>query len=197
MQRQALASGGAPAILVEQFLEEVEPLLVMVEQEEAAAQPVAQLDFAQVADVELGGVGRQPPLGHVTGPEPHLGKGLVGAAIHHYGVIAHVHVAVIVDPALFYLVKAGQEGRGIGHGETFSRQRRVRSMGFHGTIAMVSARPVTHAQRFRDLDFGALLPDHRQAQSYGGYRGKPDRTAGVHCGGACGPRGSGGGGGSF
>jgi hypothetical protein len=67
--------------------------------------------------VELGTEGREVAARHVVGAKAHFGKGLIGAAVEQDGVIAHVHVTVIVDPALLDRVKAGQERRGIGHGE--------------------------------------------------------------------------------
>src|SRR6056297_67745 len=166
MQGQALAGGRAPAVLVEQLLEEVEPLLVMVEQIEAAAQPVAELDLAQVTGVELGGVGRQPALDHVVRAEAHPGECLVGAAVHDHGIIAHVHVAVIVDPPLLDSVKAGHEGRGIGHGTDRLKKRRACVLGgFVAGLQWFRARALTHGPRIRALEFGPPPPDYRHGNA--------------------------------
>jgi len=115
MQGQPFARGGNPAIAVIEFLKEVKALAIVVEKIKAAAKLIAQFHLAQIADVELGAEGGEVAGGAILGTKAHFLECLIGAAVEKHGVVAHVHVTVVVDPALFDRVESGEEGLGVGH----------------------------------------------------------------------------------
>jgi len=87
----------------------------LVEHLEGGGDLVAEMQLADVADVDLCGVGCQSPLACIFRPHAQQFEGFVGATVEQDVVVGHVHVAVIIDPVLLDLENARDERGGIGH----------------------------------------------------------------------------------
>ena len=83
------------------FLIDPDPLVIVVDQLEADRDLVALVEFADIADVDLGGENTHRALAHIVCAHAEFSEGLVRATIEEDVVVGHVHVAVVVDPARF------------------------------------------------------------------------------------------------
>lgn len=115
MEAEAFAGGREPAVFVPQLLVEVEALFVEVEELAGDVDACAHVQFAQVADVELGREGRVAGGFGVVRAEAEDVKERVGSAVEEDVVIGHVEVAVEVDPGGVHFEAGGAVG-GCGHG---------------------------------------------------------------------------------
>ena len=107
MQGEGFARSREPAVGVPEFLEHMEAFGVIVDQVEGRGDQIALVQFADIADVEFGHIGRAAGAVTVVGAEAQLRVRLVRALIQQHRVIGHVKVAIIVDPF-------GQDGHGGG-----------------------------------------------------------------------------------
>lgn len=79
----------------------MQALFVMVDQLQRSAHPVAQVQFANIANMDFGRVGGEPAGGSIGGAHAKRYGNLVARPVEQHIVIGHVEVAIIVDPVLF------------------------------------------------------------------------------------------------
>ena len=119
VERHQLVRCGEVALLrVVHLVEVVQALGVVTEEQRGEAQRVALADFAVVGHVGFeaeGGDARGAAVGLV---EADRAEELVGGEVEDHDVVAHVHVAVVVDPLRPHAIAVEIEWRlnVLGHG---------------------------------------------------------------------------------
>jgi hypothetical protein len=113
----------------------VHALGVVAEQQRREAQRLAAPDLTVVGDVRLQAERRHLVGAPVRLVQSHPGQERVGGEVEDHDVVAHVHVAVVVDPLGTDDVAVFVEGRGqVGHGgqrRSSAQEIRMRLLAIH------------------------------------------------------------------
>ena len=129
MQVHRLCRGRDPAVPVDQFLAIVERPRPDLHHPERTAHHVAEVQFAQVPDTEIGGHRGEPVAVAIVRAKAERAEPVIAPLIEQHAVIGHVEMPVEVDPFrpdLHLLAKVtvvddlpGHEGlRVLGHGSS-------------------------------------------------------------------------------